>query len=206
VDGITRWATDVMASLGYLGLGLLVALEMVAPPLPSEVILPLAGFLCGRGEMAVFLAIAAATAGSVLGAFVLYELGRRVGEPRVRAFLRSKGRYLLLDEHDLERSQRWFARRGDLAVLLGRLIPGVRCFISIPAGLQRMHLGRFLVLTAVGSTVWNALLILLGYLVGARWRAISGAGTLVGNGVLALLALVLALLIARRLRERRTAV
>lgn len=170
---IGAWAIDVIERLGYLGLALLVALENVFPPIPSEIILPLAGFLAGDGRMDLGAALLAATAGSVAGALVLYGVGFAFGEQRVRAGVDRWGKWLRLTQADIDRADAWFDRHGGLAVLLCRLIPIVRSLISIPAGLRRMPVGRFLLLTAVGSAVWNAVLIGAGWVLGENWEVVE---------------------------------
>jgi membrane protein DedA with SNARE-associated domain len=166
---LTEWAQEAVTSGGALVLGLLVLLENLFPPLPSEAILPLAGFLVAQGVLNPAAAFAAATAGSVAGALVLYALGRHGGRP----LLERHGRLLRLDAERLDRADAWFDRHGPKLVLFGRLVPGVRSVISIPAGLSEMPIKRFVALTALGSGAWNALLIGAGWTLGSRWEEVT---------------------------------
>jgi membrane protein DedA with SNARE-associated domain len=170
LDLIGEWTMGVIQDAGYPGLALLVTLEMVFPPIPSELVLPLAGFLTGQGLLLYPLAVLAATLGSVVGALLLYGVGRTVGERRIRALTRRYGKWLLMDERDLDRARAWFDRYDAAAVFLGRLAPGVRSLVSIPAGVAGMPIGRFAWYTALGSGLWNAGLIGLGWLLGAHWE------------------------------------
>lgn len=171
--GIIGWVTDVIKSSGYLGVAGLIALENIFPPIPSEVILPLAGVLSGQGRFSYFGVVAAATAGSVIGAFVLYAVGYQLGKERVLRLVKRRGHWLFLTEDDLHRASGWFDRHGGKSVLLGRCVPGVRSLISIPAGIEHMPLGRFTIYTAVGSGVWNAALVGLGWWLGSQWQQVS---------------------------------
>jgi len=168
--GLTGWVTSVIETLGEGGVGLLVTLESVFPPMPSEVVLSLAGYLAGEGRVSLTLVLIAATAGSVLGALGLYWLGHAVGEDRLRRWC---DRIPLVDADDLDRADRWFERHENAAVLLGRCAPVVRSLVSIPAGANRMALGRFTLYTAIGSGIWNALFIGAGFLLGSRWQRVE---------------------------------
>lgn len=166
---MSEWATTVMDALGYPGLAFLVALENVFPPIPSEIILPLAGFNSSQGSMNVFLAILFATIGSVAGALILYYVGYAFTETRVRIMVRKYGKWLGFREADIDTANIWFARYGGWAVALCRVVPIVRSLISIPAGLRKMPLATFIIFTAGGSLVWNTLLITAGYILGDNW-------------------------------------
>ena len=169
LGNMSEWATTVMDALGYPGLAFLVALENVFPPIPSEIILPLAGFNSSQGSMNVFLAILFATIGSVLGALILYYVGYVFTETRVRIMVRKWGKWLGFKETDIDTANVWFARYGGWAVALCRVVPIVRSLISIPAGLRKMPLVTFIVFTAGGSLVWNTVLITAGYILGDNW-------------------------------------
>jgi membrane protein DedA with SNARE-associated domain len=173
LGGITQWVTDVIESFGYIGVAALVALENIFPPIPSELILPLAGFLAGQGRFWLPAVILAATAGSVAGALVLYLVGERLGERRLRVLVDRYGRWFGLGVDDLDRADDWFDRHGSAAVLLCRLVPVVRSLVSIPAGLRRMPLTAFVLYTAVGSGLWNSALIGLGWLLGDQWHEVE---------------------------------
>jgi membrane protein DedA with SNARE-associated domain len=159
----------MLEDLGYLGLFAMMLAETLFPPLPSEAVLPLAGYLADRGEFHLVAVLAASTAGSVLGAAVLYELARRGGRPFAHRFLR----FARLEPARLERAEGWFARRGPLVVLVGRCVPGVRSLVSLPAGILRMPRWEYLLYTAIGSLAWNGLLAGAGFLLGHRWEDVS---------------------------------
>ncbi|MDP9373021.1 MAG: DedA family protein [Chloroflexota bacterium] len=172
IHKLADWAVEIVDALGYVGVFLLVALENLFPPIPSEIILPLAGFTVGQGRLSFAGVIAASTAGSVIGAWLLYGIGHWFGEARLRRFIRRLGRLPFIDEADLDKTLAWFARHGGTAVLIGRLIPVVRSLISIPAGFARMPPGRFTLYTALGSTAWNGLLISAGWILGENWESV----------------------------------
>jgi membrane protein DedA with SNARE-associated domain len=170
LDSLTDWATDVVETLGYTGVAILVAIENVFPPIPSEVVLGLAGFTASQGDASVIGVIVAATVGSVVGAWILYGLSAAIGPVRLRALVIRYGVWMGFREPDLDRAEAWFDRHSRVAVLICRCIPLVRSLISIPAGFRRMPLGAFTVFTALGSLVWNAVLIVAGYLLADRWK------------------------------------
>lgn len=202
LTGLAGWVVDVIGALGPAGVGTLVALETVFPPIPSEVVLPVAGFLAGQGEMGLTTTIIAATVGSVLGAVVLYWLGYRFGRPRLQ---RAADRMPLVDRGDLERAESWFDRHGRAAVLTGRVIPVVRSLISVPAGLRRMQMPLFLGLTALGSAAYNGLLVGAGYLLGNRWTDVGRYSDLVNWVVIAAIVGSLAWFVVARVRRNRRA-
>jgi len=170
---LTGWVTDVIESLGYWGLFFLVALENVFPPIPSEIILPLAGFLTGQGRMNYVFAVIAATLGSIVGALILYAVGYYFGERRVRWIVNHWGKWLGFREDDVDKAEAWFDKYGGIAVMTGRVVPIVRSLVSIPAGLRRMELPRFLLYTTIGSLVWNAVLIGAGWILGNNWKEVE---------------------------------
>jgi membrane protein DedA with SNARE-associated domain len=198
--GLTGWVAGVIQSLGEVGVGVLVALESIVPPVPSEVVLAIAGYLAGEGQFNVALVALAATVGSVVGALVLYGLGRAIGEDRLKRWL---DRVPLVDLDDLERADRWFDRYGRWAVLIGRVIPVVRSLVSIPAGADRMPLGQFVGLTALGSGVWNAIFVGLGYALGSQWQQIGRYSNWVNIGLYATFAVLIGAWVVKRVRKRR---
>lgn len=200
IGGLAGWVLDVVQALGAIGVGLLVLLENLVPPIPSEVILPLAGFLVGRGELNFWAVVLAATAGSVLGALLLYWIGRLLGRDRLRWLIE---RVPLVEVADLERAEHWFARYGYWAVLLGRMVPVIRSVISIPAGVERMPQGRFLIFTAIGSLAWNALFVGLGAIAGDRWRDVGRYSELLSYAVVAALVGAVGWFVVKRLLRRR---
>lgn len=172
LENLTDWATEVVAKLGYVGVALLVAIENVFPPIPSEVVLGLAGYTASQGDAWVVGMIIAATVGSVVGALVLYGFSAAVGPLRLRAIIIRYGTWIGFGESDLDRSEAWFDRRSRSAVLLCRCVPLIRSLISIPAGFRRMPLGTFTIFTLIGSLIWNTVLIVAGYLLAERWKAV----------------------------------
>jgi membrane protein DedA with SNARE-associated domain len=170
--GVAGWAIDLMERLGPSGAGLAVALENLFPPLPSEVILPLAGFAAARGDFGLVAAIVFTTLGSVVGALALYGVGAVLGRDRTRGIA---AKLPLVKLRDVDKAEEWFVRHGPKAVLIGRLVPVVRSLISVPAGVERMSVAVFLPLTAVGSLVWNSLLILAGHQLGERWHLVESS-------------------------------
>jgi membrane protein DedA with SNARE-associated domain len=200
-NGIVGWATGLMETLGAAGAGLAIALENLFPPLPSEVILPLAGLSASQGDMGLVSAIACTTLGSVVGALVLYGLGSLIGPVRIRAVV---ARVPLVSVADLDKSEAWFARHGGKAVFFGRMIPVFRSLISIPAGVARMSISRFVAFTAAGSFIWNTAFVVAGYQLGDNWRTIEGYVGLYSKGVLAVaVAAVCIFVVVRLVRSRR---
>ncbi|SCF28405.1 DedA family protein [Micromonospora mirobrigensis] len=168
--GLVGLVIDLMDSLGAPGAGLAVALENLFPPIPSEVILPLAGFTASRGEMSLFAAIVWTTIGSVVGAVALYGVGIAFGRDRVRAIA---ARLPLVKLSDIDRTEAWFARHGTKTVFLGRMIPIFRSLISVPAGVERMPMATFLLYTTLGSLIWNTAFVMAGYLLGENWHVVE---------------------------------
>jgi membrane protein DedA with SNARE-associated domain len=203
LDSIAEWVTRVIEALGYPGLTVLVALETLFPPIPSEVILPLAGFLTGQGRFAFLLVLLATTLGSLLGALALYAVGLAIGQRRVERLVARYGHWAPLAPADLTRAETWFDRYGPVAVLTGRLIPVVRSLVSIPAGYRRMPLGQFLLLTGGGSALWNGALVGLGWALGENWHVIEEYVGWLQYAVLAAVALLILRFVWHRLRARR---
>ena len=197
---IGQWAADLLNSFGSLGLVLLLLAENLFPPIPSEVILPLAGFLVSRGDLGIVQALLAATLGSLLGAYVLYALGRWGGRPLILRY----GRILRIRERDLDHAEGWFARYGGAVVFFARMVPGARSIVSVPAGMLHMPLGRFTLLTIAGSALWNALLIGAGWFLGNNWTQATDVVGQASNVVIALLVIgAIALAIALYVRRKR---
>ncbi|MEO8226508.1 MAG: DedA family protein [Gemmatimonadota bacterium] len=162
IEHIIQWLIDTISALGYPGLVLLMAIESSILPLPSELIMPPAGYLAARGQMSLPLVILAGTLGSMLGALINYVLAAKVGEP----FLRRFGKYVLISPSALDRTKAFFDSHGEISTLVGRLLPVIRHLISIPAGLCRMRLGRFLAFTGIGAGIWCTVLTMIGWLLG----------------------------------------
>ena len=198
IGDLLNWVVGLVETLGYPGLAIVVALENLFPPIPSEAVLPLAGYLVSQGRMTLWGAVLASTVGSVVGALLLYWLGAAWGEDRVRRLVKKHGRWLTIDEEDLDRSQEWFEHHGRLAVFLARLAPLTRSLISIPAGVARMPLMPFLLYTTLGSGLWNAVLIGAGVLLGANWTLVEQYQSILGTVVLGAIVLAIAWFIGRR--------
>ena len=199
------WATGVIDTIGLLGVALLIALESIFPPIPSELVLLLTGFNVQTGRFPMVPAILLATVGSVVGAWVLYGLGAWIRGERLERFLARVGRWIGLTADDVATGFDWFDRHGGKVVFFGRLIPVVRSVVSIPAGCERMPLWRFTVLTAAGSLLWNTVWIAVGDALGAQWQKAEEWHGVVNNVVLVALVLGSAWLVlkARRRQRRR---
>lgn len=202
MDGITGTILDVIEALGAAGVGLLTVVETVFPPLPSEVILPLAGYLAERGRLDLWAVLAAATAGSLIGAWLLFAAGAKLGRERATLLL---ARLPLLDREDVDAAADWFDRHGPWAVFFGRLVPGVRSLISLPAGASGMGWWHFTWLTALGSLIWNVLLVGAGYLLGTQWRTVERYSEVLDLVVYGAIAGSVLWLAVRRFRKRRRA-
>jgi membrane protein DedA with SNARE-associated domain len=194
------WAVGLMELLGAPGAGVAVALENVFPPLPSEVILPLAGFTASQGTLVLWHVIVWTTIGSVAGALLLYGLGAWLGRERLH---RIADRMPLVSVDDVVKAEEWFYRHGEQAVLIGRLVPIVRSLISIPAGVERMRLSRFVLWTTLGSGVWNTLLVSAGYWLGEQWHRVEEGVGYFQKLVIVALALLVALWVVRKVRQLR---
>lgn len=203
IGGLAEWITRVVEGFGYTGLAFLIVLENVFPPIPSELVLPLAGYLVGTGRFGFPQVMLASTLGSVVGALLLYWIGALFGEDRLRAFVRRFGRVLLLREADVDRAEQWFDRHGGKAVLIARLFPVVRSLISIPAGLARMSLVPFVLYTVVGSALWNGALIGLGYAFGSQWERVEAYVGLLEYATLAVLGVLVLRFVWKRARSYR---
>ena len=173
LSALATWVQDVIEQLGYVGVALLVVAENVFPPIPSEIVLPFAGFVAQRGSESVIIMILAATVGSVGGALIMYWIAAFIGDERLHAFTRKFGKWVQIREVDLTRAEEWFDRHATSAVLLGRCVPLIRSVVSIPAGFRRMKLVPYLAYTFAGSLVWNILLIGAGALLGDNWERVG---------------------------------
>ena len=200
LSGITDWAIGLMEGMGGPGAAIAIALENLFPPIPSEVILPLAGLAAGQGRLNLFAAIAWTTTGSLAGALLLYCLGALLGRDRLVAIA---DRMPLVKVSDIERTEAWFARHGGRAVFLGRFVPLFRSFISIPAGLERMPVIRFLLYTGLGSLVWNTVFILIGYQLGERYKVIAAWMDAYSKVILGLVIAAVLVFVVVRVRSAR---
>ena len=188
------WITGIIGRLGYAGVAGLTFLENVFPPIPSELVIPLAGYVATQGGMSPMLVIAAASAGSLAGASVWYWVGRTVGEQRLRAWVGRYGKWLTLSGADVDKAQLWFSRHGNAAVFFGRLVPGVRTLVSLPAGFGGMPVLPFVAYSALGTFVWTAALAYAGVALKANFTIVGEYINVVTNVVLG----VIAVMIVRR--------
>ena len=184
-----EWITAFVEKSGYWGIALLMLAENVFPPIPSELIMPLAGFVAARGELNVALAVAAGTIGSVLGALLWYYAGRCLGIDRLKAFASDHGRWLTVSPALLEQTQSFFCRHSGKAVFFARLVPAIRTLISIPAGGVTMPLPQFLLYSTLGTARWPAILVAAGYWLGSQYRQVAEWMNPITYGVLGVLTL-----------------
>ncbi|ANF24780.1 MULTISPECIES: DedA family protein [Pseudomonadaceae] len=164
---------EIVSALGYVGVFLLMLLENIFPPIPSELIMPLAGFVAARGDLNFIAVILVGTAGSVVGALPWYYAGAKLGQKRMKHFAERWGHWLTLSPEDVDKASEWFDRHGKGAVFFGRLIPAVRTLISVPAGIAGMSMTKFLIYSTLGSLIWTALLALAGYLLESQYQKVS---------------------------------
>jgi len=199
LTGVAGWAVHLMETLGVVGAAIAIALENVFPPLPSEIILPLAGFTASQGSFGLIEAIVWTTVGSVVGAAVLYLVGALIGRERTRALV---SRIPLVNLSDVDRSEAFFNRHARTAVFVGRMVPVFRSLISIPAGVERMPVGVFLLLTAAGSAIWNSIFVCAGYLLGENWDLVDQYAGIFQWLVVAVIAGLVLWFVVSRLRMR----
>lgn len=199
---MSDWVIRLIEQAGYLGVGFLMFLETIFPPIPSEVIMPVAGVAAAKGKMSLGWVIASGTAGAMLGNMVWYLAARALGIIRMKPFIERWGRWLTIEWDEIIRAERWFGTRGWLIVGVGRLLPTVRSIISVPAGLLRMRLSTFFLASTIGTAAWTALLAGSGYLLGAHYRDIDRIIGPLSNLIMALLVIGY---VWRLWRQRRTA-
>jgi membrane protein DedA with SNARE-associated domain len=198
--GLAGLAVDLMDKLGGPGAALLVGIDNIFPPMPSELVLPLAGFAASQGTMSLFMAIFWTTLGSVAGALLTYGLGAWLGRDRVRSLII---RAPLMKASDFDRTERWFQKHGKKAVFLGRMVPLFRSLISLPAGVERMPMWQFLSLTTLGSLIWNSGFVVAGYLLGANWQVVDQYAGIFQKVVIGAIALAIVVFVVVRVRDRR---
>lgn len=201
VSGFSAWTVTLMEKLGPLGVAFLVFLDNIFPPIPSELVLPLAGFTSSQGSMNIFLAIIFATVGSVVGAVLLWAVGKWIGLERIA---RIAVKMPLVDVADVHKTVAWFDKHGDKAVFFGRMIPIFRSLISIPAGMRNMPIVKFLLLTGAGSLIWNTILILAGFYLGENWSIVETyAGYFQTLVILAVIVFVIVWILFKVRKRRR---
>jgi len=191
-----------MEAFGYPGIVLIILIENLFPPIPSEIVLPFAGFMTTQGSLTLFGVLVASTVGSVLGAIALYGVGLWFGRDRIYAIVRRYGRWLTIGEQDVQRTEDWFARYGIWTVFFCRMVPVMRSLISIPAGLVRMNMGVFILYTAIGSAIWNLVLAGIGATLGAAWPTVSRWVSIYQDGVIAAALIAVAAFLLYRLVPR----
>jgi len=200
---IKIWVEQIISSMGYVGLYLVMFLENVFPPIPSEVVLPLAGSLTLTGRFSIFWITVIGMMGSLTGAFLFYGLGKWLGEPRVRTIIEKYGRYALLSTNDLDRSLEWFDKYDDWVIFFSRMVPIVRSLISIPAGIASMNITKFSFYTILGTALWSFLLALGGRLLGEQWPLIAEFINTYQNIVLGIAIAAVLLFIGSRLLKKK---
>jgi len=187
---MATWIEEMLGSTGVVGIALLMFLENLFPPIPSELIMPLAGYAAARGETSIFLVVLAGTLGSLAGAFFWYAMGYLVGEERLKRLADRFGRWITLTREEIDKADDWFDAHGHYAVLFGRLIPTIRTLISIPAGLSEMPWQRFLLYSSIGTLAWTTLLALLGYGLGSHYEDVSHWLDPISLGIVILIAAI----------------
>ena len=199
ISSLAIWATHIISWLGYPGLTLAMAMESMIIPLPSELVMPFAGFLVATGKFNFYLVILFSVMGSIIGSFISYYIGYYGGNKAVLKW----GKYLLLDEDDLKSTEKWFARRGELTIFIGRFIPVVRHLISIPAGIGKMDLKKFALYTVIGAGIWNTILIWAGLILGQNWESLRKYSEKFSVVVAILLVIALVFFIVRHIHLKR---
>ena len=199
---MVEWMQNLMNELGYLGIFLLMILENLFPPIPSELIMPSAGFAAARGDLHLLGVVAAGALGSVIGTLPLYFIGRAYGEKRLIEWADKHGKWLTLSGKDIKRADDWFDRYGSGVVLFGRLVPGIRSLLSLPAGMSEMPLPKFMLFSALGSALWAALLAYAGYVLGDNYEEVEHLISPISKVVLGLVALWAAYVFIERRRKQ----
>lgn len=200
IDGLAGWLVDLMDALGPVGAAIAVGLDNLFPPIPSEIVLPMAGLAASQGRFSLGMALFATTAGSVIGACIMYWAGRLFGRDRTAWWFINVP---LLKLSDLERTEAWFDRHGRKAVFFGRMVPIFRSIISIPAGVERMPFVMFLTLTTLGSLIWNSIFVGAGYALGENWHVIEPYADWFQRLVILAVVVVIGTFVVTRVRELR---
>jgi membrane protein DedA with SNARE-associated domain len=200
-DAVIAFVTSAYGSLGYAGVLVLMAIESCCIPIPSEIILPLAGFLVGQGKFGFWPAVLAGTIGGTLGSCVAYAIGAAGGRPLMLKY----GKYVLINAADAAKADLFFQKYGEVTAFVSRLLPVVRTFISLPAGITRMHFGKFVIYTFAGSLIWSIVLVYAGKLLGQNWIEIRDRLQRFDYAIAALILLAVALYVYRHLGQRRSA-
>ena len=203
---IAEWTINVVEFFGYVGIFVLVALGNLHLPVPTQLTLPLAGFLVGQGRFTFLSVMVWSSAAAIAVSLIFYYVGLWVGEENLRRFVGRFGRFVFVGEKDLDKAGDVFERHGGKAIFMGHLVPGVGAFISIPAGLRSMPImGRFMVYTILGSIVWNGVHVVAGWVLGENWDAVKPYATIIEIGVLAAILLAFVVFVWKRWRAHRRA-
>lgn len=198
-----KWIINTMESLGYWGIGLLMFAENLFPPIPSELIMPLAGFTASQGKMNFTLAVLAGVVGTILGAIPWYYAGKLVGEPRLKHLADKYGKWITVSGEDIDKAQRWFNRYGNKAVLFGRLVPGIRTLISLPAGISDMPIVPFLIYSTLGTTIWVMFLTFLGFTLGNNYELVDEYMGPLSKIVLGIILVAFVVWVVKRQQQKR---
>ncbi|NLE51518.1 MAG: DedA family protein [Chloroflexi bacterium] len=202
-DQIRIIIEEIISALGYPGITFVMLVENLFPPIPSEVVMPFAGFLVVDGRFTLLGIVLAGTLGSVLGALAIYYIGVWSNERLIRRFIRRWGRFFLLSEEDIDRALNVFDRYGEIIIFIGRLIPIIRSLISLPAGMQRMSMPKFLLFTTMGTAIWSAILGYAGVVLGENWEEILEIVDQYERATAAVLIVLVVAFVALRLRQMR---
>jgi membrane protein DedA with SNARE-associated domain len=203
---VAEWVINVVDFFGYVGIFVLVVLGNLHLPVPTQLTLPLAGFLIGQGRFTFVEVMVWSSLAAVVVSLIFYYVGSWVGEESLRRFVGRFGRFVLVGEKDLDKAGEVFERHGGKAIFLGHLVPGVGAFISIPAGVRQMSImGRFMIYTILGSIVWNGVHVVAGWILGENWQVVKQYATIIEFGVLAAVAVGIVLFVWRRWRARQRA-
>lgn len=203
LDQVRIIIEEIISAMGYPGITFVMLIENLFPPIPSEVVMPFAGFLVVDGRFSLLGIVLAGTIGSVLGALVIYYVGVWANERLIRRFIRRWGKFFLLSEDDIDRALNVFDRYGEIIIFVGRLIPIIRSLISLPAGMQRMSLPKFLLFTTMGTAIWSAILGYAGVLLGENWEEIMGVVDQYEKATAAVLIVLVVAFVSFRLRDMR---
>ncbi|PZO22731.1 MAG: alkaline phosphatase [Leptolyngbya foveolarum] len=201
-ENILTWVTNAVTAFGYWGIAFMMFLENLIPPIPSELVMPLAGYAASQGELNVWSAIAFGSVGSLLGALLWYYIGLSLGLNRLKVLLDRYGRWVGLSSKDLDNAQRWFLKRGTWTVGICRMIPGIRTYVSIPAGVTRMPLAPFFLYSTAGTVLWTAFLTLAGYFLGNEYERIGVWLAPVAKVVIVVVAVTVVVWLARRISKK----
>ena len=200
IMGLEEWVLAVMEKLGYLGIAFLMFLDNIFPPIPSEIIMPSAGYTASKGDLTLVGVIIAGSTGSLIAAMILYWIGRKIPEQHLFTFIKHYGKFLRIRVTDLEKALGWFNQHGHKIVFFGRMIPAVRSLISIPAGMSKMPFGKFMTYSALGTIIWTTFLACLGFYLGENQEMMSTILSRIGYVILAIAFIICGIWLYKRKR------